>query len=47
VTSRQKGLFDVMTPPNATARFVAPSTPGRYPFYCLYHGDMTGFLVVN
>jgi plastocyanin len=47
VTSTQKGLFDVLTPPSTTTRFVAPARPGRYPFSCTYHGNMTGVLVVT
>jgi plastocyanin len=47
VTSRQKGLFDVMTPPNSTTMFAAPPTPGRYPLYCKYHSNMSGFLTVT
>jgi plastocyanin len=33
--------------PGTAKTFKAPSTPGRYPFHCKIHTDMTGTLVVK
>ena len=46
VTSKTGG-FDVKVDPDGTARLTAPSKPGRYPFVCSFHGNMTSKLVVN
>ncbi len=48
VTSDQEGLFDVdVDASGGTAHFTAPSKPGSYPYYCKYHGNMHGTLVVK
>ncbi|MCX8562114.1 plastocyanin [Mycolicibacterium mucogenicum] len=47
VTSKVKGQFDVKVGGNAQATFDAPSTPGRYPYYCVYHPGMIGVLIVQ
>ena len=39
-----RGLLDTQ---QGTGTFVAPSTPGSYPFGCTYHPDMAGTLVVT
>lgn len=47
VTSKVKGQFDVKVGGNAQATFTAPTTPGRYPYYCVYHPGMVGVLIVQ
>ena len=47
VTSKVKGQFDVKVGGNGQATFTAPSTPGRYPYYCVYHPGMIGVLIVQ
>ncbi len=47
VTSKAKGQFDVKVGGNARATFAAPTTPGRYPYYCVYHPGMIGVLIVQ
>ncbi|MDR3661522.1 MAG: cupredoxin domain-containing protein [Mycobacterium sp.] len=47
VTSKVKGQFDVQVAGNARTIFTAPTAPGRYPYYCVYHPGMTGVLVVR
>jgi plastocyanin len=47
VTSKVKGQFDVKVGGNAQATFTAPTTPGRYPYYCVYHPGMIGVLIVQ
>jgi plastocyanin len=47
VTSKVKGQFDVKVGGNAQATFTAPATPGRYPYYCVYHPGMIGVLIVQ
>ena len=47
VTSKVKGQFDVKVGGNAQATFAAPTTPGRYPYYCVYHPGMVGVLIVQ
>lgn len=53
-SATDRSLFDVQNiPPTGEPRpFTAPSEPGRYPYYCIYHGDangagMAGVLVVT
>jgi plastocyanin len=46
VTSKAGG-FDVKVDPHGTATLTAPSKPGRYPFVCTFHANMTGTLVVK
>ena len=47
VTSKVKGQFDVKVGGNAQATFTAPTTPGRYPYYCVYHPGRVGVLSVQ
>lgn len=47
VTSKVKGQFDVKVGGNARATFAAPTKPGRYPYYCVYHPGMVGVLIVQ
>ena len=47
VTSKVKGQFDVKVGGNAQTTFNAPTTPGRYPYYCVYHPGMIGVLIVQ
>lgn len=47
VTSKVKGQFDVKVGGNAQTTFNAPTTPGRYPYYCVYHPGMVGVLIVQ
>ena len=47
VTSKVKGQFDVKVGDNAQTTFNAPTTPGRYPYYCVYHPGMVGVLIVQ
>lgn len=45
ITSKVGG-FDVKVDGKGTAVLTAPSKPGKYPFVCTFHGNMTGTLVV-
>jgi plastocyanin len=47
VTSQTKGQFDAEAEGNGTTTFSAPTTPGDYPFYCRYHPNMKGTLIVQ
>ncbi|BBX37295.1 plastocyanin [Mycolicibacterium mageritense DSM 44476 = CIP 104973] len=47
VTSRTKDLFDVHVDGKKRATFTAPSEPGDYAFYCIYHPAMKGTLTVS
>lgn len=47
VTSRDDGKFDVHVDGGQRATLVAPSEPGQYSFYCLYHPAMVGTLTVR
>ncbi|BBZ53597.1 cupredoxin domain-containing protein [Mycolicibacterium phocaicum] len=47
VTSKVKGQFDVKVGGNAQTTFNAPTTPVRYPYYCVYHPGMVGVLIVQ
>ncbi len=48
VTSDEAGLFDSgIVSKGATKTFVAPTTPGEYPYHCTPHPSMTGVLVVE
>lgn len=53
VTAVEREQFDVQAlQPGETRSFRAPTEPGEYPFYCVYHGDaqgngMAGVLVVQ
>ena len=47
VTSDQAGLFDAVVPGGGNAVFTAPTTAGSYAYYCTYHSNMHGTLVVK
>lgn len=46
VTSRTPGVFDVHVDANKKATLVAPTEPGTYEFYCVYHPNMVATLTV-
>lgn len=46
VTSRTPDRFDVHVDGNQKATFTAPTEPGTYEFFCTYHPNMTGSLIV-
>jgi plastocyanin len=47
VTSQTAGQFDVHVDGNQQGTLTAPSEPGEYPFYCVYHPSMKGTLIVT
>jgi plastocyanin len=47
VTAEDPGDFDLTVLPGKSARLIAPSRPGRYPYLCSFHAGMTGILVVK
>ncbi|MGA5465408.1 cupredoxin domain-containing protein [Mycobacterium sp. NPDC050041] len=47
VTSRTPDRFDVHVDGNEKATFTAPTEPGTYEFFCTYHPNMTGSLIVT
>jgi plastocyanin len=47
VTSDTPGDFDVTVSGKSQATFIAPASPGSYPFFCAFHRYMTGTLVVK
>jgi plastocyanin len=47
VTSRTPDRFDVHVDGNQKATFTAPTEPGTYEFFCIYHPNMTGSLIVS
>ena len=47
VTSKIAGTFEVHVDGGAEKTFAAPSQPGEYAFYCVYHPSMTGTLIVK
>ena len=47
VTADGGGGFDVTVMHGTPVTFTAPTTPGRYPFHCSFHGTMKGVLVVR
>ena len=47
VTSKAKGQFDARVAPHSWVTFSAPTDPGQYPFYCIYHPAMMGTLIVQ
>ena len=47
VTSRIEGVFDVHVDGGQQATLTAPTEPGEYAFYCVYHPSMTGTLIVQ
>jgi plastocyanin len=47
VTSRTAGQFDVHVDGNQQGTLTAPTAPGEYAFYCIYHPSMNGTLIVQ
>jgi plastocyanin len=47
VTSQTAGAFDLHVDGRQKATLIAPSQPGEYPFYCIYHPSMKGTLIVK
>lgn len=47
VTSQTAGQFDVHVDGNQEATLTAPTEPGEYAFYCIYHPSMKGTLIVT
>ena len=47
VTSQTAGAFDVHVDGGEKKTLTAPSQPGEYPFYCVYHPNMKGTLIVK
>jgi plastocyanin len=47
VTSQTAGAFDLHVDGQQKATLIAPSQPGEYPFYCIYHPSMKGTLIVT
>ncbi len=47
VTSQTAGAFDVDVDGRQKGTLIAPSEPGEYQFYCVYHPSMKGTLIVQ
>jgi plastocyanin len=47
VTSNRKGKFDAHVAAHGWVTFDAPSEPGSYGYYCIYHPAMLGTLIVQ
>jgi plastocyanin len=47
VTSETVGQFDVHVDGNQQGTLTAPTEPGEYAFYCIYHPSMKGMLIVK
>ena len=47
VTADSADAFDVEVDGDGSTSFTAPTTPGSYPFHCIFHSNMTGVLVVK
>src|ERR1700754_1405486 len=47
VTSETKGTFDVHVDGGKEKTLTAPTHPGEYPFYCVYHPNMKATLIVK
>jgi plastocyanin len=47
VTSQTAGQFDVHVDGNQQGTLTAPTAPGEYAFYCIYHPSMKGTLIVQ
>ncbi|WP_323959240.1 hypothetical protein GC088_11965 [Arthrobacter sp. JZ12] len=47
VTTTESDDFDAIAQGGETVTFTAPEEPGEYPFFCTYHPNMTGTLVVS
>jgi plastocyanin len=46
VTSQTEGTFDVHVDAGEQGTLTAPTEPGEYAFYCVYHPSMKGTLIV-
>jgi plastocyanin len=47
VTSQTAGQFDVHVDGKEEGTLTAPTEPGEYAFYCVYHPSMKGTLIVK
>lgn len=47
VTSKTAGQFDTEVDASGQKTFTAPTQPGEYAFYCKYHSNMKGTLIVK
>lgn len=47
VTSQTEGEFDVHVDAGEQGTLTAPSKPGEYAFFCVYHPSMKGTLIVR
>ena len=47
VTSQTAGQFDVHVDGSQQGTLTAPTEPGEYAFYCVYHPSMKGTLIVT
>jgi plastocyanin len=47
VTSKTAGQFDTEVDGSEQKAFTAPTEPGEYSFYCKYHSNMKGTLIVK
>jgi plastocyanin len=47
VTSQTEGKFDVHVDGGEQGTLTAPTEPGEYAFYCVYHPSMKGTLIVQ
>ena len=47
VTSQTEGEFDVHVDAGEQGTLTAPSKPGEYAFFCVYHPSMKGTLIVQ
>ena len=47
VTSQTAGQFDVHVDGKQQGTLTAPTEPGEYAFYCVYHPSMKGTLIVT
>lgn len=47
VTSETEGKFDVHVDAGEQGTLTAPTEPGEYAFYCVYHPSMKGTLIVQ
>jgi plastocyanin len=47
VTSQAEGVFDVHVDGQQKGTLIAPTEPGKYAFYCVYHPSMKGTLIVE
>jgi len=47
VTSQTEGKFDVHVDAGEQGTLTAPTEPGEYAFYCVYHPNMKGTLIVK